>query len=171
LLNVIVETSILKVFYHILMLVSVRRTLEAVSKSQDKMITRCGRSQGDCVTMSGEHKVHPYGNRETLCRGEPCVRPHRVTALFPHCDTASRIRPYKRFHAVSDFPEVLSVLSVPYVPSVPSEFFEKSGTASLKQQHRTNSYRILNNTTECDNITWSEDESLARTINVFSFED
>jgi hypothetical protein len=26
--------------------------------------------------LAGEHKVHPYINPETLCRGESCVRPN-----------------------------------------------------------------------------------------------
>jgi len=25
--------------------------------------------------MPGEHEVHPYLRRETLCRGESCIRP------------------------------------------------------------------------------------------------
>ncbi len=36
---------------------------------------------GSCPKVPGEHKVHPYLNLETLCRGESRIRPNRI--FFP----------------------------------------------------------------------------------------
>ncbi len=32
--------------------------------------------------MPGEHKVHPYLHPGVLCRGESCIRPHRIFSFF-----------------------------------------------------------------------------------------
>ncbi len=93
-----------------------------------------------CPRTLGEHEVRPYGSRETLCRGESCIRPF---SSFDHfmlfSDSASDLNPSNPATR-----NELSQRTIATIPGNPAYIIYTSGTIGTPRGVVINHSNVVN---------------------------